>query len=54
MRLVVIAFLDTERKPQEIADEIVSNLDFDNQVLSVVVLTEDGKEVGNYDKNPRL
>ena len=51
MRYAVLVFLDTERTPQTIANEIVSNLDFDNQeVTSVVVLTDDGKQVAVYDR----
>ena len=51
MKYAVLVFLDTKRKPQIIANEVVSNLDFDNQeVTSVVVLTVNGKQVAVYDR----
>jgi hypothetical protein len=54
MRYVVVVFLDTERTPRTIVNEVVSNLDFDNQeVVSATILTDDGLQVAVYDARSR-
>ena len=52
MRYAVVVMLDTDDDPKEIANEIVSGLEFEHRttVRSVVVLTEDGEEVAVYDR----
>ena len=52
MRYAVVVMLDSDDDPTEIANEIVSGLEFDHRaaVRSVVVLTEDGAEVAVYDR----
>ena len=57
MRYAVIVMLDTERTPDNIIGEIVSNLEFDptpaTTVDAVVVLTDDGTEIGTYNRKEK-
>ena len=50
MRYATVVMLDTDLDPKELANEIVSGLEFEHRttVRSVVVLTEDGVAV--YDR----
>jgi hypothetical protein len=52
MRYAVLAFIDTDRTPCSIIEEIVSTLTFDampaTDVVWVTVLTDDGYEVATY------
>ena len=52
MRYAVVVMLDSEDDPTEIADKVVSELEFESRttVSSVVVLTEGGDEVAVYDR----
>ena len=52
MRYATVVMLDTDNDPKELANEIVSGLEFEHRttVRSVVVLTEDGEEVAVYDR----
>ena len=52
MRYAVVVMLDSDDDPTEIANEIVSGLEFEHRttVRSAVVLTEDGREVAVYDR----
>ena len=52
MRYAVVVMLDSDDDPTELANEIVSGLEFEHRttVGSVVVLTEDGEEVAVYDR----
>ncbi len=52
MRYATVVMLDTDDDPKELANEIVSGLEFEHRttVRSVVVLTEDGEEVAVYDR----
>jgi hypothetical protein len=51
MRYAVLVFLDSNRKPKTIVNEVVSNLDFDNQeVTAAVVLNAKGKRLAVYDR----
>ena len=52
MRYATVVMLDTDLDPKELANEIVSGLEFEHRttVRSVVVLTEDGEEVAVYDR----
>ena len=52
MRYATVVMLDTDDDPKELANEIVSGLEFEHRVTvrSVVVLTEDGEEVAVYDR----
>lgn len=52
MRYATVVMLDTDDDPKELANEIVSGLEFEHRttVRSVVVLTEEGEEVAVYDR----
>ena len=54
MKYAVIVMLETELTPQNIVEEIVSNLEFDpatqTVVHSVVVLIDDATEVALYER----
>ena len=52
MRYAVVVMLDSDDDPPEMANEIVSALEFEHRttVRSAVVLTEDGEEVAVYDR----
>ena len=52
MQYAAVVMLDTDDDPKEIANEVVSGLEFEHRttVRSVVVLTEDGKQVAAYDR----
>lgn len=48
MRYAVLLFLDTERTPQTIVNEVVSNLDFDNQEVTLAIVLDKGRQVAVY------
>lgn len=54
MKFTIIVILETERSPQSLIGEIVSNLEYDISthtiVDSVVVLIDDATEVAIYDR----
>ena len=57
MKYAVIVMLNTERSPQNILEEIVSQLEYEisthTEVQSVVVLLDDATEVAVYDRKER-
>jgi hypothetical protein len=55
MKYAAIVMLETDLTPQNIVEEICSNLEFDSAknntvVHSIVVLTDDATEVANYER----
>ena len=55
MRFALIVMLDSEDEPEQLADEVVSALEFDHPttVRYAVVLTDDGQEVAVYDRKEK-
>ena len=55
MRFALIVMLDSEEEPKQLANEVVSALEFDHHttVKYAVVLTDDGQEVAVYDRKEK-
>lgn len=48
MHYAVLVFIDTELTPQTIVNEVVSNLDFDNQEVTLAIVFDNGRQVAVY------
>ena len=55
MRFALIVMLDSEDEPKQLANEVVSALEFDHRstVKYAVVLTDEGQEVAVYDRKEK-